>query len=256
MSYKSKALNREVCVNVIIPEAPSKSEDVGRIQGNCKTLYLLHGLSGNHNDWIRFTAIERYAKAHRIAVVMPAVERSWYADTAYDANYFTFVTDELPKVCRSFFVGMSDKREDNYVGGLSMGGYGAVKVAMKCPERYAGCISLSGSLDITRKGRPYNLNEWRASFGFGLESALELEGGENDLFALLKKNCENGVELPKLYFWCGTEDTLIKTNREYHELLTSLGVDHVYTESEGDHTWGWWDLHIQDALNYFFPIEK
>ena len=79
MAYKSKALNREISVNVIIPEVPSKAEGVGRIKEGYKTLYLLHGLSGNQNDWIRFTAIERYAKAHRIAVVMPSVERSWYA---------------------------------------------------------------------------------------------------------------------------------------------------------------------------------
>ena len=255
MNYRSKALKKDVTVNVILPEQPSKSERAGGTGAEYKTLYLLHGLSGDHDSWIRNTSIERYAKKYGIAVVMPNVNRSWYSDTAYEANYFTFVSRELPEVCRSFFVGMSARREDNYVGGLSMGGYGAVKLAMVCPESFAGCIALSASLDITRKGRPYILNEWRGNFGFGIDSAAELEGGENDLFELARRNYEKGASIPEIYFWCGTEDVLINVNREYHALLDELGMKHVYTESEGDHTWKWWDMHVQNALDYFFSID-
>lgn len=250
MHYKSEALRSRVTVNVILPEYPQNEEK------SFKTLYLLHGLSGDQNDWIRYTSIERYAKDHNVAVVMPSVGRSWYADTAYGANYFTFVADELPRVCRSYFKGMSDAREDNYVGGLSMGGYGALKLAMTFPERYAGCISMSGSLDITRKGRAYILEEWRGNFGFDIENADALEGSDNDLFALTRRAARAGKDFPKFYFWCGTDDVLIKVNREYRDLLGELGADLVYTESEGDHSWKWWDKHIQPALEHFFPIAK
>lgn len=247
MNYCSKALGMNTTVNVILPDCgdtPDKS---------FKTLYLLHGLKGDHTSWMRSSSIERYATAHGIAVVMPSVARSWYADTAYGAKYFTFVSEELPAVCQGYFKGMSAAREDNFVGGLSMGGYGALKAALTFPEKYCGCISLSGSLDITRKGRSYSLDEWRGNFGFDLESAAQLEGSDNDLFELARKNAKEGKILPKIFMWCGTEDKLMDVNREYSKLLSDLGAEHIYTESEGNHSWKWWDLHIQSALEYLFP---
>jgi S-formylglutathione hydrolase FrmB len=246
MQYASRALGMEVSVKVILPEFLKTGG------ASYKTLYLLHGLSGDHTSWTRYTAIERYAREQDIAVVMPAVGRSWYADTAYGAKYFTFVAEELPAACRGFFKGISDRREDTFVGGLSMGGYGALKLAMTYPERYGGCIALSGSLDVTRRGRPYSLEEWRGNFGYEIESAEALEGGDNDLFALAARNAAEGREFPALYLWCGTEDTLLAVNRRYSAHLTALGVPHVYTESEGDHSWRWWDHHIDLALRHFF----
>lgn len=244
MNFKSRELNRQTQVYVLLP---SVSDDNA---SPCKTLWLLHGLSDNHTAWMRYTAIERYAIKHRLAVVMPSVERSWYTDTAYDAHYFSFVTKELPEVCFKTFRQMSQKREDNIVAGLSMGGYGAMKIALSCPEQYGSCISLSGSFDITRKGRPYNLNEWRSIFNFDMENPLELEGSEHDLFALAAKNKAEGKEFPKLYIWCGTEDGLIVANRAFDRHLTELGVAHRFETSEGDHSWKWWDLHIQSGLEW------
>ena len=252
MHYYSNALKMQVELYVILPEVPKSSKEVGAPEGKYKTLYLLHGLSGDHSVWLRRSSIERYADKHSIAVVMPNVARSWYANTAYGADYFTFVLDELPTVCRSYFKGMSDLPEDNYVGGLSMGGYGALKLALTHPERYAGCISLSGALDITRKGRSYILEEWQGNFGFGIDSALDLEGGENDLFALLEKRVAEGAKLPSMYIWCGTEDTLLPVNREFSARLNAHGIDHVYEESPGDHVWECWDAKIKDSIKYFF----
>lgn len=255
INFRSHALGMNVPVNVVLPELPSNAEQGGAPSGTYKTLYLLHGLSGNHMDWMRRTSIERYATEHRIAVVMPEVARTWYTDTAYDAKYFTYITQELPMVCRSYFKGMTDRREDNLIAGLSMGGYGALKAALTYPEQYCGCASLSGALDITRKGRNYNLNEWRSIFGFDMESALELEGTKHDIFSLVEKVAQSGVRLPRMFLWCGTEDTLITANRNYHALLTKLNVNHQYEESPGNHNWKCWDEHIQDALRYLFPAE-
>lgn len=252
MQYYSKALGTSVCVNLILPEIPKKHDGIGSPNGEYKTLYLLHGLSDNCNAWLRYTSIERYAKDYNVAVVMPSVSRSWYSDTAYDAKYFTFVAKELPEVCRSYFNGISAKKENNFVAGLSMGGYGAMKLALTYPECFEGCASLSGSLDITRKGRPCNINEWRGNFGFDLPSPSALEGTENDIFALTKKLANTNISFPKIFLWCGTEDSLIKINREYTQFLNELNVSHVYNESEGDHSWKWWDLHIQKVLEFFF----
>lgn len=242
MNFLSKALKMEVPVNVILPEksdAPS-----------FKTLYLYHGLAGNHSEWIRNTNIERYAAKYGIAVVMPEVGRSWYSDTAYEAGYFTFITKELPAVCQKFFRGMSASREDNLVAGISMGGYGAVKAALACPDQFCGCASLSGALDITRRGRPYILSEWKSIFGFDLESPLELEGSEHDVFQLVQKNHANGEPFPKLYLWCGTEDRLLDMNRRFHNLLQEEDIPHYYEESSGGHAWDLWDQRIQAALAY------
>ncbi len=248
MNFRSHALNMNVTVNVILPEAASTAPQGGAPSGTYKTLYLLHGLGGNHSDWVRRTAIERYAAQYGIAVVMPGVCRSWYTDTVYGAKYFTFITDELPQICRSYFKGMTDRRDDNLIAGLSMGGYGALKAAMTYPERYCGCASLSGSLDITRKGRACNLQEWQSIFDYQMETPDELEGSNHDLFALTTGAAAKGVQLPEVFLWCGTEDNLITINREYQDLLTQLDVKHTYTESEGNHNWKYWDLHIQPAL--------
>ena len=252
--YFSKAIRTGVTVNVILPEIGKKEEGIGNI-GSYKTVWLLHGLNGNQNSWIENTAIERYARERNLAVVMPCADRSWYADTAYGANYFTFIAEELPKVCRSYFRGMSDKREDNIVAGLSMGGYGALKIALTYPERFGYVASLSGALDITRKGRPCNLAEWRANFGFDLKDPLELENTPNDLFYLTRKNKKNALPFPKTYLWCGTEDTLIGINRVYRDLLTEFEIPHLYEESAGTHNWKYWDAKIQTILNWL-PLQK
>lgn len=241
MHLHSKTLKKSVELNVLLPQ---------NINGESyKTLWLLHGLTDDHTAWMRFSSIERYAEQAGIAVVMPNADRSWYTNTAYDAKYKTFITHELPDLLRSHFKGMSDKREDNIIGGLSMGGYGAVKLALLHPEKYGACISLSGSFDITRKNRPVNINEWRSIFGFETESPDELGGGEHDLFAIAERFAESGATTPKMYMWCGTEDHLIDLNHRFHEHLNTLGIDHKYEYSEGNHSWKWWDMHIQSGLN-------
>ena len=239
---KSKTLNKCVQLNVLLPQN-AKGEDY-------KTLWLLHGLTDDHTAWMRFSAIERYAEEAGIAVVMPNADRSWYTDTIYSAKYLSFISDELPTLLRSHFKGMSAKREDNIVGGLSMGGYGAMKLALLYPERYGACIALSGSFDITRKNRPVNLNEWRSIFDFSMESPDELEGGEHDLFAIAERFSKSGAPAPKAYVWCGTEDRLISLNHKFHDHLVSLGIEHKYEYSEGDHSWKWWDMHIKDGIDY------
>ena len=248
LNYRSHALNMTVSVNVVLPERASADAQAGCVDGTYKTLYLLHGLGGNHSDWMRRTAIERYASKYNIAVVMPGVCRSWYSDTVYGAKYFTFITEELPQVCRSYFKGMTSRREDNLIGGLSMGGYGALKAAMTYPERYSGVISLSGALDITRKNRTCNLPEWQSIFDYSMVSPDELEGSCHDLFALTRKAAESGKALPEIFLWCGTEDGLIAINRQYRDMLQELGIACTYTESQGNHNWLYWDMHIQPGL--------
>lgn len=246
MHYRSEALLMQVALSVIIPDGKSEY----------KTLYLLHGLSDDYTAWPRHTSIERYANERGIAVVMPSVTRSWYTNTAYGAKYFDFVALELPRVCRSFFKGMSDKREDNMVAGLSMGGFGALKIALNYPEAFGACASLSGAIDLVSRGKPYNLEEWRGNFGFSMEDCSELTDTENDIFGLTEKLAKSDRPFPAMFLWCGERDFLLNPNRRYEELLCKLGIEHHYYESEGDHSWRWWDMHIQPAMDYMLKNIK
>ena len=234
MRFRSEALNQMATVNVLVPEKKEKF----------KTLWLLHGLSDDHSAWMRLTAVERYARTYNMAVVMPCVDRSWYTDTAYGKKYFTYITQELPEKMAFFFKGYSTAREDNLIMGLSMGGYGAIKATLTYPEKYSFCASFSGALDITRKNRPCDINEWRSIFGFELQSADDLAGTKHDVFHL----AENSKDLPFIYMWCGTEDTLIEINKTFDAHLTRLGIDHTFKCSEGNHTWKYWDQQLETAL--------
>ena len=147
-----------------------------------------------------------------------------------------------------WFKGYSSKREDNLIAGLSMGGYGALKAALTHPENYAFCAAFSGALDITRKNRAYNLAEWRSIFGYDLTSADELAGTKHDLFALAENLAPQQKDIPKLYLWCGEQDDLLAINQDFSAHLTNLGIPHTFETSEGNHSWRWWDLHLQSAL--------
>ena len=250
LKFHSDALGRAVSANVILPE--SAKTLIGMSTGaseTYKTIYLLHGLSDDHTIWSRRTSIERYASEYGIAVVMPNADRSWYTDMPGGANYFTFITEELPKACRGFFRGMSDKREDNFIGGLSMGGYGAIKAALTYPEKYFGCICLSGALDIPSYSH-HPIEEWRTVFGHELGDISEVRGTRHDVFALAKANAKEGKPFPKIYMWCGNDDYILESSIRFDKWLTELGVEHVYEQSEGNHSWPWWDLHVQDGLGY------
>ena len=246
LNHSSKELKKDTQVNIILPG------DKNDLCLPCKTVWLLHGLKGDQTSWSRYTSIERYARKYNLAVIMPNTDRNWYTNTAYGANYFNYITQELPALCYGTFKILSTKREDNIIAGASMGGYGAIKAALTFPDRYGVCISLSGSLDITRKGRPCNLDEWKGIFGFNLSDPLELEGSEHDLFALAEKNKKEGHHFPKLYMWCGLEDSLISVNNRFDQFLTELAVPHTFEVSEGDHSWKYWDMHIQNSLKWLF----
>src|SRR5690554_3142250 len=131
-NFYSESLGVSTAMNVILPQQTTTQIGMNSREsgGRHRTLYLLHGLSDDHTIWLRRTSIERYVAALGIAVVMPAVNRSFYTDMHHGAAYWTFISEELPSLARSFFP-LSDLREDNFVAGLSMGGYGSFKLALR-----------------------------------------------------------------------------------------------------------------------------
>jgi S-formylglutathione hydrolase FrmB len=169
---------------------------------------------------------------------------------AYGNNYWTFVSEELPRLCRSFFP-LSERREDTFVAGLSMGGYGAFKLALRKPEMFSYAASLSGALDIAN--RRHDLPLFQRIFG---ESGPK--GTDNDLLALLDplaKAMQEGKPVPQLYQCCGTEDFLYEDNQTFRDACTRAGLPLTYEEGPGSHEWGYWDAKIQDVLKWL-PLQS
>ena len=219
-----------------------------------RTLYLLHGHSDDHTAWQRYTSIERYAEGLNLAVVMPAVHLSFYNDMAHGGKYWQFISEEVPTLVRDVF-SLSAKREDNYVAGLSMGGYGALKLALTYPERFAAAASLSGAVDLSevvrvKKEDPGNktwIDEMRTVFG----DLSKVPGSKHDLFALAKRAARTPVR-PRLYQCCGTEDELHPDNIRFRDAVCKLPFDLTYEEGPGEHNWAYWDKMIQRVLAWMF----
>ncbi len=249
-----------MCVNmdVIIPQQTKGQIGMeGRgWKGSYKTMYLLHGMSDDQTIWQRRTSIERYVSRLGIAVVMPTTHLAFYTDTTYGMKYWTFISQELPAICREFFPRMSDRREDTLAAGLSMGGYGAWKLALGAGETFGAAASLSGALDIVSDNLRHMEDDKARLFRGIFGSAEELEGSDNDLFALAEKAGKGKKDLPRLYAWCGTEDFLYEGNLRAWEHVRKLGFDLTCKESSGDHRWKYWDEKIQDVLRWWLGIDE
>lgn len=236
VEYASKALEMSTSFQVFLPDEGDLSQ--------VKVIYLLHGLTDNCTGWTRYTSCERYARKWGVALVMPEVQRSFYIDGVYGLKYFTYVSQELPKACQRMF-GLSADRDKNYVMGLSMGGYGALKCALTYPENYAGCGSFSGVADLkafmSRQAVPMRDWEFTALLGEG-----HVVGPENDLSHLAKQV----KDPPAIYISCGEQDPHYPSNCAFDALLTELGIDHRYDHRVGNHSWDFWDRSIQDCMDY------
>ena len=253
--FYSQILDLSSSMVVILPD-PILKTPAGQSKNKpvrFPTLYLLHGLSDDHTIWQRRTSIERYASVYNLAIVMPAVHRSFYTNMVHGLNYWDYISQEVPTVARYYFP-LSSSREENYVAGLSMGGYGAFKLALSCPEKFSAAGSFSGAIDIaglvtfTQHQRDDELSN---IFG----NLDDVAGSENDLFSLAKTLAESGNPCPKLYQACGTRDMLLRFNRDFKSYAESLGLQITYHEGRAGHEWSFWDKQIQEFLKWL-PLTR
>ena len=256
VNFFSEVLTLRSSMYVLLPQR-SLADAKTRHKRKYRTLYLLHGHSDDHAAWMRWSKIEKYVEGLTLAVVMPAVNLSFYTDMVHGKNYMQFVSEEVPAVVRDMFP-LSDKREDNFVAGLSMGGYGAFKLALTHPDRYAAAASLSGALDIVTDINNHKkakdeawMDEFRAIFG----DLSKVPNSKHDLFALARKVARLPVK-PRLYQCCGTEDFLYADNVRFRDYVSKLPLDLTYEEGLGEHVWSYWDGMIQSVLEWMFPKEK
>jgi S-formylglutathione hydrolase FrmB len=197
---------------------------------------------------MRRTSIERYAANRGLAVVMPRVDRSYYADMVHGLDYWTFIRDEVPARAEAFFP-LRRERSHRFVAGLSMGGYGALKLAFDQPDRFAAAASLSGAVDPPGLS-PLIGDERYREFNDMFGSEKEFRGSVNDLYAQADALAQSGRAVPRLYQCCGTEDFLIEHNRAFRDHLKSCGLDVLYEEEPGFHEWAYWDAKIQRVLKW------
>ena len=252
--FYSESLRMTTQIKVIFPDI---SNDVTPVfDGEPRVLYLLHGLAATSGEWTRFSKIEYYAKKYNFIIIMPEVQRSFYTDAAYGPQYFSYVADELPQICGRWFR-LNQQKENTFIAGESMGGYGAVKVALRRPEQFAAAASLSGVLDYPALAARVMAGRWPDLLPQELQALHGPDGcpqESEDVIQLLTQQAHN-PRRPRLLQLCGTEDFLYEDNQTFRRAAEAAGYGHTYREGPGDHEWPYWDKAIQLAFQFFCELD-
>lgn len=244
VDFYSDVLGRSTHMDAILPERSASPA--------WKTLYLLHGMTDDFSSWQRRSSVERCAEERNLAVILPDGDLTWYADTPWGENYFDFISRELIAISRRMFPRLSHARADTFVAGNSMGGYGALKCALRRPETFSKAASFSGALDaaaLPQLPEPLaDASYWTDIFG----PIDQIPGSENDLFAAARACRE---KRPEIWMWCGTEDFLHAMNLRVRDHLQELGYQIDYSEGPGDHQWKYWDRELPRMLDWLLEGE-
>lgn len=228
---------------VIVPD-PGEMKEIPVAKR--KVLYLLHGLSDDGSAWQRYTSIETLATAYGLVVVMPSVGRSFYTDQPNGQRYFSYLTEELPSYLAAVF-GVTPRREDTFIAGNSMGGYGAFKAALAHPELYAAAASFSGVLSLEILKLDPN-DKRREEFSLLFGDLDKLAGSEHDPAAWLQRAAHTSADLPHLFIAVGRQEDLYPLSGYFYAACQSLGLSSEYHEEDGHHDWFLWDRQIRQFL--------
>jgi len=261
-TFFSPALHQETTVTVTTPDAPMAllREGLDKVyEPNLRfpTIYLLPGAGGSSSEWHRKTQIELFASESRKRFITVSIDggTSFYTDMRHGQNWFTFLTAELPAYIRQTFPS-SAKREDNFIMGFSMGGYGAMKAALSCPENYAYAVAVGGAADITEMletlGGDSDLIDRVIPNAFGSLEAYK--GSDNDLCRLAKMRAKDKRPLPKLVIACGAADPTLKPCLHFSELLSALGIENTFYTADGAHDYAFVNHVFEIAVKNWFNI--
>jgi S-formylglutathione hydrolase FrmB len=234
MSFWGEALQKECSMNLILPDRlPTRKR--------LSVLYQLHGLSDDHTGWLRRTSIDRYVSGLPLIVVMPDGGRSFYCDAVEGPAYEKHVLKDVIGFVERFFP-VRAERSGRAVGGLSMGGYGAMKLALKFPHVFASVVSHSSAFDFAHDPKTLDDAEFRRIVGD------KLPGGKDDLYAIAERLSPRHA--PAIRIDCGKNDALLEGNRRFHRHLLRLHIRHQYREFPGEHNWAYWDERVQEAIRF------
>ena len=266
LNFNSRCLSGSTDVNIILPDltqdtAPKEFYVRGK---KYPVLWLLHGSFGDYTDWVRKTNIEVYAAEKELIVVMPSAHNTDYANWAgFGTGYlmYDYLTEELMPLVYAWFPA-SDKREDNFIAGLSMGGRGAIMYAYAHPEKFAAMYSMSCVPQDMRLAAA-KANDAEGLVAERTRNRLENAGGLAAYLVSPQNTWDRTAEIagrtdmPKLYFACGTADFMYQDFLKFRAYAQKLGLNAQFTEAEGyAHEWRVWEKCIQDALGEFLPDQK
>lgn len=231
ISFYSETLGQMTHVNAILPDGKNAPY---------RTLYLLHGLSDNENAWEANVPVERYVKEYGLAVIMPDASKSFYTDSVKGDRYYTYISKELPEKVRQWFP-LSQKREDNFLMGNSMGGYGSLKLCLREHESFCAAAALSPCTDVSiRRMEAVMVPVFGEDFNIR---------PEDDLFSLTEKFPVD-AEKPRIFMAIGTEDFLYEEAVRLRNCLSNNEFPIEYREEHGDHTWSFWDKYFREGLKW------
>ena len=253
--FYSNSLKRYTSFQMFIPndyrdEFPPKEDDK-YIKRGMKTLFLLHGYTGDAGNWVP----EYISYKYNFAVVCPNGENSFWVDGPASTNkYAQLVGEEIVGYVRKTF-NLAHSADDTYIMGMSMGGFGALYLALKYPETFGKTAPLSSALILhgvadLKPGEDNgvaNYDYYVQCFG---DPSKVLESDKNPE-VLVKKLKEEGKKIPEIFMACGTEDFLLENNRQFHKYLDDIGVKHTYIESKGTHDmvfWGEYAVKFSDMM--------
>lgn len=251
----SSSLMRTVPIQVILPADKLTPPSVKpREDKPYPTLYLLHGIFGNCTDWLSNTRLMRYAEENDLAVVMPSGDNAFYVDqTNVNNNYGIFVGKELVELTRKMLP-LSHRREETFIGGLSMGGFGALRNGLKYSETFGRIIALSSALIV--EGLTNRTNETpffieRRDYAEAIFGNLEnvMDSDKNPAF-LARQIAKNHGSFPEIFMACGEQDSLLPANEAFMRLLLSLHANVTFETAPGGHDWDFWDQFIQKAIQW------
>lgn len=255
--YFSRARQGSLSFTAVLPvDLPPEDGRPARYQaGPWPTLYLLHGITGSRTDWLRHSDIETLAKRYGCAVVMPDGGNLFYLDNAVTRdNCGQMVGEELVMVTRGMFQ-LSHRREDTAIGGLSMGGYGAIRNGMRYAETFDAILAFSSALltDDVDSGKieQTKLPDTPLSYYFHTFGGVgQVRGTDRDPVHLAQ-NCLRNQRCPKLFLACGSEDFLYPNNLEYHRQLTKMDYTHNWWVKPGVHDFAFWNAAVTAAMEWW-----
>jgi len=250
-SIYSESLMRAVPITALIPVEYQS----GKMP--FKTLYLLHGLTGSNQDWLANTNVHRWARERGLAVIMPSCDNSYYVNGQIPKNdYGDFVGKELVDLTRALFP-LSAKREDTFIAGMSMGGFGALRTAFANPDTFSCVAAYSAALHILKIDEVGNIGAYQyADKLFGdYQKAKKSDMNPEVLIEQIAKRAKEDKDftLPKVYISCGTKDVYYSVNTPVRDKLKKLGFDVTWNEADYGHDWDFWDEEILNTLNWL-PI--
>ena len=261
VTFRAETLSRSGEFNMHLPPKalPPIFGDIPYYKRPAKTLILLHGFSGDKNDWFYNSDVSRFSLFYNLAVVMPTGGLNFFLDLpSTGKKYCSFIGEDLIDYLRETF-GLAMTPEDTFIGGNSMGGFGALHTALTYPERFGGVIALSSALIIheLKEMSPENDGNFMANYQYYVDTFGDLKTAEQrdvNPEVLLKKLKAEGKRTPPVYMACGTEDMLMEPNRAMRDFLTAEGADLKYEEGPGIHDWSFWTPQAEKGINWL--LEK